>query len=390
MNEPSLSICVKLCYNSNMRKTFEYRAYPTKRQATTMLRILEECRWVFNQTLALRKDAWEQDSVSVSLYATNAFLPKWKQERPTLSMVYSQVLQDVQERVDLAFKAFFRRVKAGEQPGYPRFRGNGRYDSFSYPQFGFSLDDDSVKVAKLGVLKIELHRPIEGKLKTLTLRRHSTGKWYASFSCEVESTPLPISEKAVGIDVGLTSFATLSNGEKVANPRFLRRDERDLAKAQRKLSKVDKGTPARVFRRKAVSHIHERIANRRKDFTHKLSRRLVNEYGIIALEKLNTKGMLHNHCLAKSIADAAWFQLVQFVSYKAEYAGRSVVLVDPRNTSKRCSRCGSLVDKSLSDRIHSCPVCGLIIDRDLNASINILALGLESLGVSPRSSRIYP
>ncbi len=353
-----------------------------------MLRILEECRWIYNQTLALRKNAWEQEKKSIGLYSTNAFLPKWKQGRPTLSMVYSQVLQDVQERVDLAFKAFFRRVKAGEDPGYPRFRGKGRYDSFSYPQFGFSLNDAGLKVAKIGVVKIELHRPIEGKVKTLTLRRNSTGKWYASFSCEVESVPLPASEKAVGIDVGLTSFATLSNGEKVANPRFFRRDERDLAKAQRKLSKVEKGTPARAFRRKAVSHIHERIANRRKDFTHKLSRRLVNEYGIIALEKLNTKGMLHNHCLAKSIADAAWYQLVQYVSYKAEYAGKSVVLVDPRNTSKRCSRCGSLVDKSLSVRIHSCPVCGLVIDRDLNASINILALGLESLGVSPRSSRL--
>lgn len=371
-----------------MRKTFEYRIYPTKRQTTIMLSTLEECRWVFNQTLALRKNAWEQDKTSISLYATNAFLPKWKQGRPTLAKVYSQALQDVQERVDLAFKAFFRRVKAGEDPGYPRFRGKGRYDSCTYPQFGFSLNDGCFKVAKIGIIKIELHRPVEGKTKTLTLRRHSTGKWYACFSCEVEFAPMPVSEKAVGIDIGLTNFATLSNGEKVANPRFFRRDEQDLAKAQKKLSKAEKGTPARIFRRKAVSYIHERIANRRKDFTHKLSRRLVNEYGTIALEKLNIKRMLHNHCLAKSIADAAWFQLVQFVSYKAENAGRSVVLVDPRNTSKRCSRCGSLVDKSLSDRIHSCPVCGLILDRDLNASINILAIGLDSLGVSPGSPRL--
>ncbi len=353
-----------------------------------MLRILEECRWVFNQTLALRKNAWEQDKKSISLYTTNTLLPKWKRERPTLSMVYSQVLQDVQERVDLAFKAFFRRVKTGEDPGYPRFRGKGRYDSFSYSQFGFSLNDTGLKVAKIGIIKIELHRPIEGKLKTLTLHRHSTGKWYACLSCEVVPAPLPTSEKAVGIDVGLTSFATLSNGEKIANPRFFRRDERDLSRAQRKLSEEVKGTPARAFRRKAVSHIHERIANRRKDFAHKLSHRLVDEYGIIALEKLNTKGMLHNHCLAKSIADAAWYQLVQFVSYKAEYAGRSVVLVDPRNTSKRCSRCGSLVDKSLSERIHSCPVCGLVLDRDLNASINILSLGLQAVGVSPGSPRL--
>lgn len=353
-----------------------------------MNQVLDECRWVFNQTLALRKDAWEQEKKSISLYGTNKLLPIWKQERPGLATVYSQVLQDVQERVDLAFKSFFRRVKANEQPGYPRFRGKGRYDSFAYPQFGFSLKENVVKAAKIGEIKAIIHRPLEGKPKTLTLHHHSTSKWYACFSCEVESSPLPLSEKAVGIDVGLESFATLSNGEKVANPRFFRRDEKALAKAQRKLSEVEKGTPTRAFRRKTVSHIHERIANRRKDFAHKLSRRLVNEYGIIALEKLNGKGMLRNHRLAKSISDAAWFQLAQFVSYKAANAGRSVVLVDPRNTSRRCSRCGSLVDKDLSTRIHSCPACGLVLDRDLNASINILALGLQSLGVSPRSPRL--
>lgn len=350
--------------------------------------MLEECRWVFNQTLALRKDAWEQRQESISLYQSNTLLPKWKQERPSLTMVYSQVLQDVQERVDLAFQAFFRRVKAGEKPGYPRFRDRGRYDSLTYPQFGFSLEDNSVKVAKVGIIKAIIHRPLEGKPKTLTLRRHSTGKWYVCFSCEIEPVPLPQSEKAVGIDVGLESFATLSTGDKIANPRFFRTDEKELAKAQRKLSKAEKGTPERTRRRKVVSHVHERIANRRKDFAHKLSRSLVNEYGIIAFEKLNSKAMMGNHCLAKSIGDAAWYQFVSFTAYKAEWAGRSVVLVDPRNTSKRCSRCGSLVDKDLSCRIHSCPICGLILDRDLNASVNILALGLQGMGSIPRSPRL--
>ena len=368
-----------------MRKTFEYRICPTAKQSRVMNQMLEECRWVFNQTLAYRKDAWEQRQESVSLYTTNALLPKWKQERTSLTIVYSQALQDVQERVDLAFKAFFRRVKAGRNPGYPRFRGKGRYDSLTYPQFGVSLEDKLVKVAKIGIIKAIIHRPIEGKVKRLTLRRHSTGKWYACFSCEVKPEPLPPSEKAIGIDVGLESFATLSTGEKIANPRFFRISENALAKAQRKLSKAEKGTPERTHRRKAVSHIHERIANKRKDFAHKLSRNLVNSYGIIAFEKLNTNGMLQNHCLAKSIADASWQQLIQFTSYKAEWANRNMILVDSKNTSKRCSRCGTLVDKDLSTRIHSCPICGLILDRDLNASFNILALGLESLGKSPRS-----
>jgi putative transposase len=176
-------------------------------------------------------------------------------------------------------------------------------------------------------------------------------------------------------------FHTFFTGEKIDNPRFFRRDEKELAKAQRKLSKAEKGTPERAKRRKAVCHIHQRISNRRKDFAHKLSRRLVNEFGIIALEKLNTKGMLQDHCLAKSISDAAWNQLAQYIQYKAENAGRECVLVDPRNTSKTCSRCGTLVEKDLSVRVHDCPVCGLKMDRDENAAINILALGLESLPV---------
>jgi putative transposase len=346
--------------------------------------MLEECRWVYNETLAYRKQAWEERQESVSLYGTNALLPQWKQGRPSLKQVHSQVLQNAQERVDLAYKAFFRRVKAGEKEvGYPRFRGYGRYDSMTYPQFGFSLKDGRLKLSKVGSIKIKLHRIPIGKVKTFTIRRAATGKWYASFSCETELQPLPPSEGVVGIDVGLESFATLSNGDRIANPRFFRKEERALAKANRRLSKETMGTPARAKMRKVVSRVHERIANRRKDFAHQLSRRLVNEYGVIAFEKLNVRGMVHNHCLSKSISDAAWSQLVQYTSYKAEDAGRKCVLVDPKNTSKMCSRCGTLVNKPLSQRTHSCPSCGLVMDRDVNAAINILRLGLQSLGVSP-------
>ena len=261
-------------------------------------------------------------------------------------------------------------------------RGYGWYDSFTFKQFGFELLDNGLFLSKIGVVKIILHRPIEGKIKTLTIRRDAVGNWYACFACEVEPESLPLNELAVGIDVGLESFATLSNSIKIENPRFFRRDERELAKAQRKLSRAEKGTPERAKRRKAVQHIHQRIANRRKDFAHKLSRELVNSFGMIAFEKLNSKQMLQNHRLAKSISDAAWKQLMQYTTYKAENAGRVVVLVDPRNTSKQCSCCGILVEKSLSVRIHACPVCGLIMDRDENAANNILRLGLESLSIA--------
>ena len=368
-----------------MRKSFQFRLNPTHHQSTLLNQTLETCRWVYNETLATRKYAWEQEQKSVSLYDTNKFLTSWKKDKPELSQVYSQVLQNVQERVDLAFKGFFRRVKLGEKPGYPRFRGYGWYDSFTFKQYGFTLADNGLLLSKIGAMKIIQHRAIEGKIKTLTIRRNRVGNWYACFSCEVEPTQLPTSEKGVGVDVGLESFATLSTGEKIKNPSFFRQDENELAKVQRKLSKAEKGTPEWAKRRKAVCHIHQRIANRRKDFAHKLSRQWVNAYGIIALERLSGKGMLQNHYLAKSISDAAWNQLSLFTQYKAENAGRECVLVDPRNTSKKCSRCGTLVEKNLSVRVHDCPVCGLKIDRDENAAINILALGLESLGVNRRS-----
>lgn len=370
------------------KRAFKYRLYPTRKQARLMQQQLDECRWLYNKTLEVRKTAWEQRQETVRLYDTIKMLPSWKQERPSLKSVHSQVLQEVCDRVDLAFQHFFRRVKAGETPGYPRFRSVSRYDSFTYPQFGFKLTGDHLNLSKIGDVKVVLHRPLEGKVKTLTVRRTATGDWYACFSCEVEAEPLPAEPKAVGIDVGLNSFATLSTGEHVPNPRFFRKDEKALAKAQRKLSKAEKGTPERAKRRRVVAKIHKRISNRRADFAHKLSRRLVGEFGVIAFEDLNIDGILKNHCLAKSIADAAWGQLVYYTTYKAEGAGRRVVKVNPRNTSKACSRCGALVEKDLSVRIHSCPHCGLVLDRDENAALNILRLGLQSLGIQSLEAHV--
>jgi putative transposase len=292
--------------------------------------------------------------------------------------------------VDLAFQGFFRRVKAGEKPGYPRFRGYGRYDSFTFKQSGFKLLDQGVLLSKIGILKIIQHRPIEGRIKTLTVQRDAVGNWYACFACEVEAETLPFNDLGIGVDVGLESFATLSNGEKVPNPRFFRQDEKELAKAQRKLSKAEKGTAERAKRRKAVQHVHQRIANRRKDFAHKLSRKWVDRFGMIAFENLRIHNMLQNHGLAKSISDAAWNQLIAHTTYKAENAGRVVVSVDPCNTSKQCSRCGTMVEKSLSVRVHVCPVCGLVMDRDENAANNNLRLGLESLGLALEAPAFTP
>ena len=244
-------------------------------------------------------------------------------------------------------------------------------------------------LSKIGDIKIKLHRPIEGKIKRLTVRWAATGKWYVCFSVGQEDLPKPPWKDGslVGVDVGLESFATLSNGVKIANPRFFREEEHELARVQRKLSKAPKGTPERKKVLEIVERVHERIANKRYEFAHRISNQLVNRYGLIAFEDLNIKGMMHNHNLAKSIGDVAWNMLVTLTSYKAASAGSMVVLVDPRNTSKMCSRCGILVQKDLSERVHNCTQCGLSMDRDWNAAINILRLGLQSVGIQSVQAR---
>jgi len=372
-------------------KTYKYRIYPTTAQETILAKMLEECRWLYNKVLETRKKSYELQGVSLGNYDTMTMIPDWKLNRPSLKAVHSQVLQNVNMRVDLAFQAFFRRVKAGETPGYPRFKGYGRYDSMTFPQYGngAKLVGNVLTLSKLGNVKVKLHREFCGTPKTVTIRRSSTGKWFACLSCECEATPLPDGQKVVGVDVGLSTFATLSNGEKIDNPRFFKTEQDALGKAQRRMEKEAKGTPQRANRRKVVARIHERIANRRTDFAHKTSRKLVNTYGTIVFEKLAVVDMMSNHTkvfgnkLNKSIADAAWSQLAQFTAYKAEDAGRLFLQVDPRNTSKKCSRCGLLVEKDLSVRIHNCPHCGLVLDRDVNAAINILSLGLQRMGSHP-------
>src|SRR5262249_33719234 len=273
-----------------MRKTYKYRVYLTNGQRRILNTMLEECRWVYNQTLEAREYAYE-NSIKCGLYDTQAMLPLWKEKHPSLKLVHSQVLQNVQVRVDLAFQAFVRRVKEGaEEVGYPRFKGFGRYHSITYPQYGngVRLEGNRLILSKVGAIHVVLHRPIEGTLKTVTLRRARTGKWYVSFSCEVESECLPPSPHIVGVDLGLESFLTTSNGEKVKNPRFYRRDEADLKRIQ-KLKDAAKNAQKwdeNRHRKKALAHIHERIANRRDDFAHKQSRKLIERYQVIAFEEL--------------------------------------------------------------------------------------------------------
>jgi putative transposase len=359
-----------------MLKTFKYRLYPTKLQITKINNILEQTRWVYNETLALRKNAWESEKKSISLYETSNKLVKWKIEKPELKVVQSQVLQNAQLRVDLAFKAFWRRCKHGENPGFPRFKGKGWYHSITYPQYGFRLHPDgSVYLSKIDRVKIILHRPVEGTIKTCTVKKTPTGKWYVYFSCETEKPePLPKANKIVGIDLGLITYVQCSDGSKIDKPRFFKEEQKALAQVQRKFSK-EKTKSNRLI----VAKVHERVKNKREDFCHKTSKKLIDKYDFIAHEKLNVKNMLEEKKYSKSIADASWSTLIQYLTYKAENAGRTVTAVDPRGTSQRCSQCGDIVPKTIEVRVHNCPHCGFKTGRDLNSALEILRLGLESV-----------
>ena len=368
------------------KSCLKIRLYPDRAQARELESTLETCRLVYNSLVGDRKFQYDTAKVSVGRYTQQAYLPKWKKAHPELKEVYSQVLQDVVHRVDLAFKAFFDRVAKGDTPGFPRLKGEGQYDSITFTQDdSFKVGDSTIRLAKIGQVKAKLHRRPWGELKTCTVRRINN-KWFACLCQEVEAEHLPPSDEAVGIDVGLKTFAAFSNGEFIENPRFFRKEEKTLAKAQRKLSKQKRGSRERKKARKVVSRIHERIRNRRHDFCHQNTRRIVNRFGVIAVEKLSVQNMLGNHCLAKSIADASWSQFRSVLTSKAENAGREVIAVNPAYTSQDCSGCGYRPDgkegrtkKKLSDRWHLCPMCGLSVDRDTNAAVNILAVGQHSL-----------
>ena len=364
------------------RSCLKIRLYPTRTQARELEEALETCRLVYNSLVLDRKFQYDVDGLSVGYFQQKAYLPVWKKDHPELKEVYSQVLQDVAHRVHLAFDAFFDRVKKGETPGFPRFKGVGQYDSLTYTQAkNFKVGDSTIELPKFGKVKAKIHRRPWGELKTCTLHRVNS-KWFACLCQEVEPEPLPPSDKSVGIDVGLKTFAALSDGTFIKNPRFFRRDEKAFAKAQRKLLKQKRGSRERRKVRKVASRIHERIRNRRHDFCHQNARRIVNRFGIIAVEKLNVKGMVKNHHLAKSISDAAWSQFRYILTTKAESAGRKMVAVDPAFTTQDCSGCGYRAKKKLSERWHLCPMCGLSLDRDTNAAVNINALGQKSLAVA--------
>ena len=356
-----------------MRKAYKFRLYPNREQTDRLVRTLDTCRLLYNDLLAARKEIYEATGESVGYYRQKRELVGMKRVNDRLTLVHSQVLQDVARRVKLSFDGFFRRIRDGETPGHPRFKGKGWYKSFTYPQHenGFAIKNGQLSLSKVGDVRMFQHRPIEGVIKTCTLKRDDVGDWSAIIVSVLPDVPKRAIQDTIGVDVGLKSLVVASNGLIIEPPACLRGSEKKLAKLQRRLSRKKRGSKNREKARAKVAKCHRKITRQRRDHLHKASRCLVDSADRVVFENLNIDGMLTNHHLAKSIADASWGTLVQFTMSKAESAGKSVELVNPRNTSQLCSQCGVFVRKSLSIRTHRCPVCGLVMDRDLNAAINI-------------------
>jgi putative transposase len=365
-----------------LRKTFKYKLKPTAEQEGTLAFVVRRCRELYNAGLQERRDAWQKCGVSITAASQSAQLPEVKEVRPEYRDIHSQVLQDVLTRLDRAFQAFFRRVKSGETPGYPRFHSANRYKSFTYKQVGngVSLDNGFLVLSKVGHLAVRWSRPLEGTPKTVTISCEADG-WYVCIACaDVPIKPLPLTGQDTGIDLGLESFATLADGSQIANPRIFRVAEMTLKRAQRRVCRRKKGSHRRKKAVVLLARAHQTVRRARTDFHHKTALALVRAYDTIHHEALQPANLVRNHHLAKSIADAGWSQFLNILSFKAEEAGKTVVAVPAAYTSQACSGCGVLVHKGLSVRWHLCPDCGTSLHRDHNAALNILQVGQSRAG----------
>jgi len=415
------------------RKAFKYRLYPNKETTSKLYWTLNRCRELYNAALSERKDSYKKHERTVLYHNEQGVciamqmqanlrvrdvsyldqqneLPEIKSElREEYQDIAAHVLQDVLRRLDKAMQAFFRRVREGQTPGYPRFQGRDRYTSFTYPDIaGWKLEGNILHLSKIGTIKVKLHRPIEGMIKTVTIKRE-VDQWYVTFSCEVkEPEKFPISSEDVGIDLGVSHLATLSNGIMIEHPRYHRKAKSQLEVAHQALSRKQKGSHRRTKAKSQLGKAYRKVRNQRKDFLHKESTRLVSQYQVMVFEDIKIDNLTRkpkpkkdeqgkyvpNGAAAKgglntSIVDAGWGMFVSLCSCKAEWAGRTLLKVSPKYTSQLCSSCGTVRKKDLSERWHSCE-CGAELDRDVNAALNILSRGYTTLsgGTRPTSATV--
>ncbi len=358
--------------NQIVTKSFKFRISANKAVSQKLEKTLFLCRDLYNSALQERRDAYKLNRISLNYYDQANQLKEIKQTNPEYKDVHSQVCQDVLKRLEKSFQGFFRRIKQGVKAGFPRFKGKNFFDSFCYTQSGFSLSGNKLTLSKIGTVKIRLSREIIGKVKQCRIKKE-INNWFVIFT--VETMPeegLPKTGESVGVDMGVSAFLTMSDGTQIDNFKYYESTNMKLRIAQRRVSRRKKGSNQR---RKAVlqlKKIHLKIKNQRSDFQHKVSTHLVKQFDLIAIEKLSILGMSKG-ILSKQIHDVGWSSFFQILDYKAANAGKELVKVSPNFTSQDCSRCGNRVKKDLSVRVHNCLQCGLILDRDVNAAINILS-----------------
>lgn len=361
-----------------MQTTNKFRLYPSGKQEEKMLWTLDRCRFVYNQMLeGLNKQE------KPNKYELQNTIPKLKRGCSELKEVYSKVLQYEPYRLFSNLRALSQLKKKGRKVGRLRFKGREWFKTFTYNQSGFKINYTGKRcqilhLSKIGDIPMRMHREFKGTIKQITVKRYKSGKWYAMLTVEqkitIEKTKI---RKAVGIDVGITNFTTDSDGRVINNPRNLKKSMNKLKREYQRFSRTKRNSKNRIKQRIRIAEVFESITNQRDDFLHKLSYAYVKTYDFIAVEDLKISNMLKNHHLAQSIADCSWSKFMQMLSYKAENAGKIVMKVEPRNTSQKCSQCSEIVRKNLAVRTHKCS-CGASLDRDYNASLNILSLGLEN------------
>lgn len=348
-----------------MLKTFRYRLVPTRKQEIALQNTLDLCCNLYNCALEQRR------MHRTGYYEQKRQVTDVRAEFPEYQGVHVHVLQRVIAKLDLAFQSFFRRVKAGQKPGFPRFKGRDRFDSFAFNNTGFKLAGRYLQISKIGAVKLRLSRslPKDAVIKSLIVKR-SGQNWHACLAVEYTPATLPANASAIGLDMGIENFAALSDGTFIPNPRLYESAQAELRVAQRRVARRKKGSHRRCKAVQMLRKIHQKVANRRNDFLHKATTQLVRQYGTIVIESLNVKGLVQG-ILSKQVLDAGWASFRQMLAYKAEEAGRKLFEVDCAYTSQTCPKCGVIKKKALSERRHDCE-CGYSTHRDTAAALVIL------------------
>ncbi len=364
--------------------SYKFRLYPNRQIERILEEQLEISRWLYNRLLEELSNA-RNEGRKIAQTDTQALIVKLKEENPELKKVYSKVLQMVNHQLWSNIRALSKLKKNGKKIGKLRYKKKGKFKSLNYNQSGFSIDarNNRIMLSKIGSVKAKIHREIDGKVKGIWIKRYPSGKWYAIVQVDKETESKTkdngVKSKVIAIDVGIKKFLVDSDGRAIEYPRYIDKTIAQIRIMQRKLSRKKKGSKNYEKWKKRLAKLYERMNNQRRDFLHKLSRYYADYYDVIYVEDFNIQGLVRKgkaNTLHRHILDASWGEFMNMLSYKVEGTSEAVVKVSPRNTSKRCAKCGAITDIKLSDRIFRCPVCGWIADRDYNASLNILSSGL--------------